>query len=145
MYVLSRRNFGITSEMRRMHRLRSLFTSKTLHSVDDSLVLKLAYYFQMFTIISCLQKIKIASVVFSIFYILKLLIYWALFPSFTPVLYSSVVWTFVRLSNIGFVLIFQCFSNGAEIGPHKNNHPYQFMVNYLIHQFVCLKSSFMAS
>ncbi|KAK7602967.1 hypothetical protein V9T40_002966 [Parthenolecanium corni] len=26
-----------------------------------------------------------------------------------------------------FVLCLQCFSNGAEIGPHKNNHPYQFM------------------
>ncbi|XP_065219964.1 transcriptional adapter 2B-like isoform X2 [Planococcus citri] len=26
-----------------------------------------------------------------------------------------------------FILCLQCFSNGAEIGPHKNNHPYQFV------------------
>ncbi|XKL62886.1 hypothetical protein PGB90_002719 [Kerria lacca] len=26
-----------------------------------------------------------------------------------------------------FILCLQCFSNGAEIGAHKNNHPYQFM------------------
>jgi len=25
--------------------------------------------------------------------------------------------------------LFQCFSAGAEIGPHKNDHAYQFMVS----------------
>jgi len=27
--------------------------------------------------------------------------------------------------------LFQCFSAGAEIGPHKNEHAYQFMVSLL--------------
>jgi hypothetical protein len=27
--------------------------------------------------------------------------------------------------------LFQCFSAGAEIGPHKNDHAYQFMVSSL--------------
>jgi hypothetical protein len=31
-----------------------------------------------------------------------------------------------------FFPIAQCFSSGAEIGPHKNNHAYQIMVSYYL-------------
>lgn len=29
-------------------------------------------------------------------------------------------------------LCLQCFAAGAEMGPHKNNHAYQFMVNNIL-------------
>lgn len=37
---------------------------------------------------------------------------------------------YVRISNL--LIVFQCFSLGAEIGSHKNDHSYQFMVNFSI-------------
>lgn len=46
---------------------------------------------------------------------------------------ASLTYLFTVLAQIlnvrKFIYFFQCFSLGAEIGSHKNDHSYQFMVN----------------
>lgn len=41
-----------------------------------------------------------------------------------------------------FDLCIECFSVGAEISPHKSNHPYRVMVSVIIRSFLFLYSPF---
>lgn len=52
---------------------------------------------------------------------------------------TALVGLFVTLNFIVAFSILQCFACGAEIGPHKNDHRYQFMVSFsrfFIHEII---------